>query len=993
MLKRILLCIMLLLPVAAGAASDMYSSLAISSNVIHYTQQQLQLEKTRLAALNADFTRIQKQQRDQLRDYILKGITKIDLAHAALSVTNARAMVGNMQIALANANEALSLSTNLMQELENRLHAAAYLSQPKRQEAINKIEIQQKELSQLIAVQQARLNNLQTLFQMATRHWERLRDWHARLQGVYRNQLQRHKIKNLYAQSSQLQSAQQQGVERLNRLQQQMVALLPTDSKLAQKRANFNFKIFITQESLSIIRLQLFLNQLQARQPLIVVDPSAMSVSALHAKAGQASGLLNELGNLTAVIDSKVKLIEAHRKLITENATQGLVDANTVKANNTRLDGIVKSYKKVQSEIGLFQSQLKNYHSQIDDALKRQFAIRQKLPGFNLNAWVRLLQQVLVVPALLWRSLVEVVRQVYTQIIAVSSLDATLYALAAFLLVVGYFVLRKSFISALQALEESSKRFSSKVLASMITLVRRNLGTLFLIIALLSLLLLFNIDIRLWLFIAIVYLSYRVAVNIARMWLLESDTDVAGKDVRLYKGLHWVFGFAAIFSVLMVMAHSLPVSYEVRILFNKIFMLLLLIFSLLLFRAWPVLPVLLKRVFTVRRAYIYRVIRLICWVLPITLFSNAVIGLVGYIDLAWVMGKYQATFLLVLAVYMIIRGLLIDFMELIYDMVIDRVRNGWLWARAFVKPLDRIFRIGLFVLMIFYLLHAYGLDKNPAFIAFVEKVATTKLAVLFSNPIDVLFILEVIVFVAILYWIAKWSREFAFRWLYLKTKDIGARNALAVFTQYAVVIMGVIIGLRILGIDLKGLAVVAAAFAAAVGFGLRDIIANFFSGVILLAERPFRAGDTISLGAYEGEVLTTGIRSMKIRTWDHMEVIVPNTEMFTQPFTNWTHQDAIVRSVIRVNIDRRDDPHRVQQLILNILVEMPCVQNDPYPQVFMKEMSESLIELEVRFFLNLEIEKSRARVRSEVLFAIWDIFKRHGIRAPFPRYDLALEKD
>ena len=106
-----------------------------------------------------------------------------------------------------------------------------------------------------------------------------------------------------------------------------------------------------------------------------------------------------------------------------------------------------------------------------------------------------------------------------------------------------------------------------------------------------------------------------------------------------------------------------------------------------------------------------------------------------------------------------------------------------------------------------------------------------------------------------------------------------------------------------LGIDLTGLAVVAAAFAAGLGFGLRDLANNFFSGILLLVERPFRTGDIISLGEFEGEIVHTGMRSMTIRSWDRMEVIIPNSDMFTKAFVNWTHQDSIVRSVITIKVN------------------------------------------------------------------------------------------
>lgn len=417
-------------------------------------------------------------------------------------------------------------------------------------------------------------------------------------------------------------------------------------------------------------------------------------------------------------------------------------------------------------------------------------------------------------------------------------------------------------------------------------------------------------------------------------------------------------------------------------------MMLLLGLSLLLLRSWSVLPNLLQRVFVLKRRYILRVIHLFCVVVPITLLTNALIGLLGYVELAWTIAKYQVIALLTMVIYMIARGLLIDLIELSYGGLIRYFKAGWLWAQAFIRPIDRILRIVLLVLMIWIFIHWSGLDKNATLIEYWKQLMTLPLIKGIGRTITLPLLVWVTIFIAVLYWLSKWSREFAFRWLYKRARDVGVRNSLSVFTQYAVVIAGVVMGLRIFGFDLTGLTVIAAAFVAGVGFGLRDILSNFFSGVLLLVERPFRAGDTITIGTHEGEVISTGMRSLKMRTWDHMEVIVPNADMFSKPFVNWTHQDKIVRSVACIKVHPEDNPHKIQELILNLLYKIPSVVDNPEPEVFMTEMNDALIEIEIRFYLNLQTEQSRSRVRSEVLFAIWDCFKEHNIRTPFVRYDI-----
>ncbi len=152
---------------------------------------------------------------------------------------------------------------------------------------------------------------------------------------------------------------------------------------------------------------------------------------------------------------------------------------------------------------------------------------------------------------------------------------------------------------------------------------------------------------------------------------------------------------------------------------------------------------------------------------------------------------------------------------------------------------------------------------------------------------------------------------------------------------------------------------------------------------MLLIERPVREGDLISLGEYEGKVAHIGIRSMRLSTWDNMEVLIPNAETFNKPFTNWTHQDSIVRTVVPIKVNRQDEPHKIQELILTVLDMIPEVLINPPPQVLLTQIDEGLISFEVRYFVNVAIY-TRVEVRSKVLLAIYDQFKAAGIKPPIP---------
>jgi small-conductance mechanosensitive channel len=99
----------------------------------------------------------------------------------------------------------------------------------------------------------------------------------------------------------------------------------------------------------------------------------------------------------------------------------------------------------------------------------------------------------------------------------------------------------------------------------------------------------------------------------------------------------------------------------------------------------------------------------------------------------------------------------------------------------------------------------------------------------------------------------------------------------------AVVVLGT------LGVNPAGLLAVAGAVGLAFSLAVQDILKNFFSGIYLLLERPFRVGDTIRVKDQEGVVENVGVRTTQLRTPDNVQVLVPNAVVFAEVVTNHTH--------------------------------------------------------------------------------------------------------
>jgi small-conductance mechanosensitive channel len=204
-------------------------------------------------------------------------------------------------------------------------------------------------------------------------------------------------------------------------------------------------------------------------------------------------------------------------------------------------------------------------------------------------------------------------------------------------------------------------------------------------------------------------------------------------------------------------------------------------------------------------------------------------------------------------------------------------------------------------------------------------------------------------------------------------------------------VLGLLIGIETLGVNLSSLAVIAGALGVGIGFGLQNIVSNFVSGLILLAERPIQVGDRIDLGNNTvGKVVRIGARATHVLTNDNIMVIVPNSEFVSGRVINWTHIDPRVRLRITVGVGYGSDPHLVEKLLLEIAAANPNVLQNPSPTVVFKQFGDSALVFELRVW-STDMAHRPGALESQINFAVWDKFKQHGIEIPFPQRDLHIK--
>ncbi|MEZ5812886.1 MAG: mechanosensitive ion channel family protein [Rhizobiaceae bacterium] len=221
--------------------------------------------------------------------------------------------------------------------------------------------------------------------------------------------------------------------------------------------------------------------------------------------------------------------------------------------------------------------------------------------------------------------------------------------------------------------------------------------------------------------------------------------------------------------------------------------------------------------------------------------------------------------------------------------------------------------------------------------------------------------------------------------------DSGVRNSIRTAIGYAGIALAALIGVVAAGINLSSLALVAGALSLGIGFGLQNIVSNFVSGLILLAERPFKAGDWIVAGGYEGTVKRVNVRATEIETFQRQTILLPNSELINQAVGNWTHRNKLGRAEVAIGVAYGSDVTRVRDILMEIAKSHDMVTKNPEPAVVFKDFGASSLDFEVRMYL-YDISNIMT-VSNDVRYAIVEAFEQEGIEIPFPQRDIHIRTE
>lgn len=297
------------------------------------------------------------------------------------------------------------------------------------------------------------------------------------------------------------------------------------------------------------------------------------------------------------------------------------------------------------------------------------------------------------------------------------------------------------------------------------------------------------------------------------------------------------------------------------------------------------------------------------------------------------------------------------------------------------RSLRRLVRWGLWAYIVLYYLGLAEVASN-----FLDAIAIE-----FGDfRLSLLAVIKALVITGLLFMLARTVSGQASERIRENNDISPSMRVLAVkAVQIGLYAAAVFIGLKAVGFDLTGLAVLSGAIGVGLGFGLQKVVSNLVSGVIILLDKSIKPGDVISLGETFGWINTLGARYTSVVTRDGREYLIPNEDLITGQVVNWSHSDDYVRLDIHFGTSYHDDPHLVRKLAVQAATGCERVLTSRAAVCHIVGFGDSSVDYVLRFWIS-DPTGGLTNIRGNVYLALWDVFHENGISIPFPQREVRM---
>jgi small-conductance mechanosensitive channel len=213
-------------------------------------------------------------------------------------------------------------------------------------------------------------------------------------------------------------------------------------------------------------------------------------------------------------------------------------------------------------------------------------------------------------------------------------------------------------------------------------------------------------------------------------------------------------------------------------------------------------------------------------------------------------------------------------------------------------------------------------------------------------------------------------------------------NTILIISRYAIIAIGVLFAISILGVDLSAFAIIGGGLSVGIGFGLQDLVANFISGILLLFEQTLRPGDIIEVSGQRGRVNQLRMRSAVLRTAENVDIYVPNKTLLTSMVATYTNMTPSTRRTLKIGVSYDSDPIQVRNTLQEVVEGHGLVLKEPAPAVFFVGFGSFTLDFEVH--ISIAEAGRAAQILSDLHFMIYREFSKRGIEIPIPQQDFNL---
>lgn len=219
-----------------------------------------------------------------------------------------------------------------------------------------------------------------------------------------------------------------------------------------------------------------------------------------------------------------------------------------------------------------------------------------------------------------------------------------------------------------------------------------------------------------------------------------------------------------------------------------------------------------------------------------------------------------------------------------------------------------------------------------------------------------------------------------------KDIDIGDQFAISQIIKYIITTIAFLWAIQSLGINLTVIWGASAALAVGFGLGVQQTFGDLAAGLILLFDSTIDVGDVLDVDGRFGRVTNIGIRTTKIKTFENVLVVLPNSKVIGNKVLNWSSADNKLRFSVRVGVAYGSDTEQVRKLLLKIASVHSEVLKAPKPFVRFSDFGDNALVFDLLYF-STEFFRSED-IKSDLRFAIDKAFRDNDISIPFPQRDL-----